>query len=322
MKKRIIAMLLAVLFVLSLGATVYAEGSGKLVLSAKYTGEQAVVTVSVENAEGLTNGVLTASYNAQELELVSAKASDASAVASINTKTAGEVRMAWVGSKLTAEQTLMLTLEFSVKSENGSVVTASVSDAPMEIADGTVELLPYNPFVDIDGHWAEDDILAAYHKGLFLGISATEFVPEREMNRAMFVTTLYRLEGCPKVDISKLMFEDVPEDSYCTAAIVWAVEAGVTNGTGETTFEPWRSISREEIVTMLYRHAQYKGEDVTASGDLSAFPDVQDISTWATASMQWAVGEGLLIGYPDGTVRPLATATRAQAAAMLCRYAQ
>lgn len=322
MKKRIIAMLLAIALLLSFGATAYAaESSGKLVLSAKYSGEKAVVNISIENADGLTNGVLTASYNAEELELLSAKASDASAVASINAETAGEVTMAWVGSKLTEEKTLMLTLEFSVKSESGSVVRASAGDVSVNIADGSVTILPYNPFADIEDHWAKDNILLAYHNGLFMGVSATEFAPDREVTRAMFVTVLYRLEGCPEVDNDGLTFEDVPEDAYYTSAVLWAVNAGVTNGKSETAFDPWASITRQEIVAMLYRLAQYKGEDVTASADLSVFYDAQDIGAWATGSMAWAVGEELLLGYPDGTVRPLDTATRAQAASLLCRYA-
>lgn len=327
MKKRMIALLLAMLMILGLGTVaVSAEESAQLVLSAQYSGSHAIVEVAIENAADLTDGKLEAVYNAEELVLVSARASDASAVASVNTKTAGTVTMAWVGSKLTDEKTLMLTLEFSVKAKASATVSVSAPEAnasgtALTVASASVTVPPYNPFVDIDGHWAEDEILLAYHAGLFKGMTDTEFVPDIEINRAMFVTVLYRLDGAPETDIDELVFEDVPAAAFCAPAVVWATQIGVTNGTSATTFDPWENITRQEMITMLYRYARYKGEDVSAAADMSSFTDAQDAGTWAADAMQWAVAEGLIIGYPDSTIRPFATATRAQAAALLCRFA-
>ena len=159
----------------------------------------------------------------------------------------------------------------------------------------------------------KEEILAAYYEGLFTGVTETTFAPDLDITRAMFVTVLYRMEGEPAVDSSKLSFTDVGEKMYYAAAVVWATEAGVTKGTTATTFSPEDKITRQELVTMLYRYAQHKGDNVAASKDL--------IAPWAEPAMSWALAEGLVNGYEDGSVRPAASATRAQTAAILCRYA-
>ena len=327
MKQRILAMLLAVLLVLGTVGTVSAAEDAQLSLTASTSGSEVTVEAAISNAAGVTDGLLTVDYDAENLTLVSAYASDACAVASVNCDAAGKVTLAWVGSELTEEGTVMLTLVLTVKDAGKDAklsadasVNASGTAVEVAAAELTVEAKT-NPFVDIDGHWAEEEILNAYYAGLFTGMTETEFGPEVNITRAMFVTVLYRMEGEPAADTGALVFTDVSADMYYAEAVVWATESGVTNGTSATTFTPDKNISRQEMVTMLYRYAQYTGRDVSASAELSSFTDAADISDWATAAMSWAVAEKLLNGYPDGTVLPNATATRAQTAAVLCRYA-
>lgn len=67
--------------------------------------------------------------------------------------------------------------------------------------EGDTVSLEYNPFQDIENHWAKEEILKAYHGGLFQGVTGTKFVPEGKMDRAMFVTVLYRFAGSPAVRV-------------------------------------------------------------------------------------------------------------------------
>ena len=146
------------------------------------------------------------------------------------------------------------------------------------------------------------------------------FAPEGTMDRAMCVTALYRLEGCPDVESAKTVFTDVKEGRYYTDAVAWAVKLGVTNGMSDTSFAPHRAISRQEMVTMLYRYAKAQGQEVAGADDLSAYGDAASVSGCAKDAVAWAVATGILNGYPGNHLLPGGEATRGQAAAIFNRY--
>ena len=137
------------------------------------------------------------------------------------------------------------------------------------------------------------------------------------MTRAMFAAVLYRLEGAPAAGTEN-PFGDVPEDAWYRDAVVWAAGAGIVYGTGDG-FDPAGAITREQIAVMLCRYAAYLGMDVSASDELSSFPDGDDASSWAKDAMSWAVKNGLVQGRDDGTLDPAGTATRAEVATLLQR---
>ena len=100
----------------------------------------------------------------------------------------------------------------------------------------------------------------------------------------------------------------------------WAASVGVVNGMGDGTFQPNAAITREQMAAILRNYAEYKGLDVTATGDLANYTDAASVSDWAKESVTWAVGENLISGVTDDTLAPQACATRAQVAAILQRY--
>lgn len=335
MKRRILAMLLTLVMVFAMATCAFATESGtdaSAALSLEVTpGEDsAVVSVYLQGCNGVTNGRFSVSYDADAMTLVSAETSDAYAMSSVNDQTAGTVSLAWVNSQLTADKTLMLTLTFQVDPTLMEDVTftaqneqAYAGSTAVEVADGSAVLafVPENPFVDIAGHWAEDEIILAYNAGLVKGVTDTEFVPDASLTRSMFVTILYRMAGEPEVEGGELSFTDLRVGAYYEDAVEWAVEVGVAKGLSSTEFAPNKSITRQEMMTMLYRYAKLvDGQDVSAAADLSVFADGSATAGWAKAAMQWALAQGLVKGYPDGTLLPKATATRAQSAAILCRY--
>ncbi|MTR30842.1 hypothetical protein GMD62_00590 [Pseudoflavonifractor sp. BIOML-A14] len=176
----------------------------------------------------------------------------------------------------------------------------------------------WNPFTDVkEGAWYYDSVKYVYEHGLMNGTSKTTFSPDLSTTRGMIVTILWRLEKEPESG-ADMAFGDVKAGSYYFDAIRWAVEHQIVKGFTATTFGPDNTITRQELAAILYRYAQYKGMDVSASDDLVAFTDRPD--AWAENAVKWAVGAGVISGKGGGILDPKGQATRAQVAAMLMRF--
>ena len=119
-----------------------------------------------------------------------------------------------------------------------------------------------------------------------------------------------------KAPVSTLPFTDVAADAWYADAVNWAAAKGIVNGYGDGTFGPEDAITREQMAVLLYNYARFKGEDMTASADLSGFTDGDQVSDWAEYAMKWAVAEGLMNG-SNNALNPLGTASRAEAAQVL-----
>ena len=184
----------------------------------------------------------------------------------------------------------------------------------------TEEPAPTMPFTDVkEGDWFYEEVLYAYENGLMNGVGDNRFAPNSATTRGMLVTILYRLEGEPAVT-GEADFDDVG-DTWYTDAVIWAAANDIVNGIGDNQFGPENTLTREQLVTMLYRYAQNKGYDVTASADLSGYPDAGQIQSWAQEAMTWAVAEGIVEGM-DGNLNPAGSATRAQIATILMRFCE
>ena len=178
------------------------------------------------------------------------------------------------------------------------------------------------PFTDvIESDWFFENVKYAYENGLFNGISETEFGPQIEMNRAMLVTVLYRAEGEPAVNKS-IPFADVDINAYYSNAVIWAQQNGIVNGVTENEFAPDDNITREQVAAILFRYAEYKGYDVSVGKDTNilSYTDAESVSEYAIASVQYAVGAGLMKGKSNTTLNPQDNATRAEIAAILQRF--
>ena len=167
--------------------------------------------------------------------------------------------------------------------------------------------------------WSYSAVMYVTEKGYMKGVTADRFDPSGSMTRGMFVTVLYRKEGSPDVEF-RPDFTDVKSGKYYSKAVIWAKDRGIVSGVTDTTFDPNGSITREQLATVLYRYAEGMGYDVSASVDLSGFPDAGDIQDYAMEALSWAVAEGLLQGFEDDSLQPGGTATRAQIATILMRF--
>ena len=191
---------------------------------------------------------------------------------------------------------------------NGQVtVTVTFAETPL-------------PFTDVtEGDWFYDAVRYAYETGLMDGVGDGQFAPNATTNRAMVVTILYRLAGEPAV-AGQSDFTDVADGLWYTDAVLWAAQKGIVNGISATEFAPAGDLTREQLATILFRYAESMDYDVSASADLSGFPDADQIQSYATEALSWAVAEGLLQGFEDDSLQPGGTATRAQIAAILMRF--
>ena len=199
-----------------------------------------------------------------------------------------------------------VTIPFSHASQYAIVIDTH-SHAAVDVSD---------IFIDVASNaWYKDAVQYAYDQGLMTGVSATEFAPEQTTTRVMIVSILARLEGVTSAQAAG--FADVSDEWYATA-VNWAASAGVVSGTGDGNFSPNAAITREQLAAMLMNYSAWKGEDVSARADLSAYSDQP--STWAEETMSWAVAEGLISGVTNTELQPQGNATRAQVAAILQRF--
>lgn len=197
--------------------------------------------------------------------------------------------------------------------------TTEDTDKEEDKDDETTETTKLN-FTDVkETDWFFKGVEYVVDKDVMSGVSENQFDPSGKLTRAMLVQMLYNMESRPACDAENA-FMDVPVGQWYTDAVIWANDAKIVSGMGEGLFAPNMEITREQMVAMLYNYAKYKGYDVTASADLSAFADTASVSAWAQPAMQWAVAEGYISGMGDSQLAPQGTATRAEIASVIMRF--
>lgn len=178
------------------------------------------------------------------------------------------------------------------------------------------------PYQDVQqGDWYYSAVSFAYYNGLMNGVADMLFDPNGTMTRAMLVTVLWRLDGGSADGTSP--YTDVPEGTWYTDGVIWATENGIVNGVGNGKFDPNGTVTREQIATILYRYAAYRGVDVSDRASLDLFTDAGAVSDYARAPMQWAVQTKLISGRLDHKqlyLAPQSGGTRAEVATILMRF--
>ena len=152
-------------------------------------------------------------------------------------------------------------------------------------------------------HWAADAIEKVVEKGLFKGVEADKFAPSADITREQIMTVLARAAGADT------------EGDALAKGMAWAKENGISDGTNGKG-----KVTREQLVTMLYRVAVKNGMDVTVSGAALDFADAASISAFAQEAMQWAIENGIINGMSETTLAPQGPATRAQIAIIMVRF--
>ncbi len=220
--------------------------------------------------------------------------------------------------------------------ESGKPVVLDSNKKPLEVVDngdGTFSFkMPLGgavvetKFTKIDyfddvneGDWFDEASWYCAAHGLLMGTGHRQFDGHLGTDRAMLVTVLYRLAN--STDELESIFDDVESGKWYSDAVGWAAHNKIVEGYGNGKFGPNDALTREQMVSVLYRYSIFMKYDTGKLNNLDAFTDADAISDWALDSMKWAVGNGIVEGIGNGLVSPETGATRAQFAAMMQRYA-
>ncbi len=193
---------------------------------------------------------------------------------------------------------------------SGNVTVKAVLKGDDKLPD---DKLPFTDLTeDMDCY---DDVQYVFEKGIMIGVSNTSFGPELSLTREMIVTILYRMEGKPAVEYAGV-FSDVPAGQWYSDSVEWAASVGIVLGYGDGTYGINDDVTREQLATILYRYAKYKGYDVSVgeNTNILSYDDALDTSEWAMAAVQWACGTDALNSGKTGEIRPTEPATRGEIA--------
>ena len=185
-------------------------------------------------------------------------------------------------------------------------------------------------FTDVSASdWYKEYVDFVASNGYMIGTSETTFEPQTNLTRAMFATILARYDKANVDDSKATIFNDVPVDQWYTGSIGWANEKEIVKGYGDGNFGTNDSITRQDLSLMIVRYIRFyeKEHNVTIkthggewNGDIT-FTDENEIrqDEETPAAIKALVNYGVLLGYPDGTVKPTQNITRAETAAIIKR---
>ena len=205
-----------------------------------------------------------------------------------------------------------MSLALAVSSVGGAL---AANAAPVEENTAVVENVCTGlPFTDVHVYdWFYGAVKFTTDRGIFKGVSETEFAPHLKLTRGMMVQTLYAMAGKPEVK-NDIKFDDVKADDWYADAVAWAAENEIAIGYGNGCFGPQDNITRAQLAVMVWGYA---GKAAAEGQGLAGFVDAEDVAAWAKDAINWAVENDLLDGVGGHILAPNATATRAEAAVVL-----
>ena len=205
--------------------------------------------------------------------------------------------------------------ELKLTDKGNGKYTFTMPASKVEVNATFVKEVETSPFSDVStSAYYYEAVKWAQEKGITGGIGNGLFGPNQPCTRAQIVTFLWRAAGSPEPK-SMSSFSDVSADSYYAKAVAWAVENGITTGTGDGKFSPDATCTRAQSVTFLFRAI---GKLVDSKAE---FSDVLTDSYYANA-VAWAVENGVTNGIGDGLFGPDNSCTRAQIVTFLFRAYQ
>ena len=197
--------------------------------------------------------------------------------------------------------------------------SSTTTDTTTDTTTGTSYV---EPFTDVStAKWYAEAVKYVYDNNIMDGTSDTTFGPNLKFTRAMVAQVIYAMEGKP-TDLGDVRFDDVPQEKWYFAAISWAGSKGIVSGYGNDKFGPNDNVTRQQMIAILYKYAEYIGADTSGRAEITTYSDYSKISAYAQESISWAVAEGIITGRTDGSIDPNGTATRAEVAQMLKNFNQ
>lgn len=204
---------------------------------------------------------------------------------------------------------ILVLLYVRLTDKSGIITEKSTSDSNMTL------------YSDVQtGDWYYEDVKYASEKGLMNGTGDGLFSPYEETTRGMIVTILWRLDGEQKE--SGASFGDVDDDAYYHDAVVWAAGHDIVTGYDVDTFGPDDAATREQMMSIIYRYAEYKGYDISQRASLDDYSDKETISGYAVEAVQWCCFNDIISGTSEDQISPHDFVQRCQVAAILHRFCE
>ena len=188
----------------------------------------------------------------------------------------------------------------------------------------TVNAKDVSDFTDVhENDWYYATVKDVAEKKLMTGLNETTFGPSELLARGQFACVLYRMEGSPEISYETI-YPDVADGQFYSDAITWANKSGTITGYENGLYGVADNITREQLVTIMYRYAKASGrENVSEKADLSGYPDSNKVTAFAKEAMQWAVATGVIKGDGvTGELQPQGNVSRAVCATIISRYAE
>lgn len=211
-----------------------------------------------------------------------------------------------------------------VKSNGGGGSSAGgifseVKKETEEKKDNPVVVPEKKGFIDISGHWAEDVIKKMFDKGIVNGVDEKHFSPNSTVTRAQFASMINNLLALENTD-SKIEFTDVDSSAWYYNPISLVTRAGFMSGYNNS-FRPNDNITREEMCVVTLNIVKQKGKYQEAQKG-AEFTDYDAISDWAKQAVDFASGNGIIMGRDNGEFQPKSNATRAESLVILDRLSK
>ena len=328
-KKWLVLLLTIVMLVGTMATPAMAEESwASLELNVTPAGEGGILQADILTWEGqnIADGKLVLTYDPAVLTYVGTEPGSAwvnaeDVTLSVN-DAEGKLILAFASAEAAQKEGVLFRIRFSGYVRDTAIEltrnASYITGCKVPAIGG--EFCPSDRFNDLTGLTAEGHTAVDYMVGMgyMNGMSGSKFGPHVKLNRAMMVTILYRIAGNPAVSGTH-NFVDVPAGQFYTNAVIWASENGITTGLDATHFAPGKNLTRQELVTFLYRFAGVMGYDRTATTDLSGYTDADKVQPYAVEAFQWAVAAGVIKGTSETTLSPMASTSRAQVSLMVYR---
>lgn len=329
MRKKLTALLLACLLLVGMVLPVSAAETPVLYGTVEAMGGTVTVTIRLKGGADVGSGAFSLSY---DTSLTLEKAEKGYSRSAVNTKQPGKIQCNWVGTVGEKDQTV-LTLTFTKAAKKDYVFhvtgakvagkeynSTQIKDFDLKLQGGST--CPAEAYKDVDlDSWYHDAVDYVLENNLMVGTSATTFAPNVPLTRAMVVTIMGRAAGIKAADYTGTSFKDVEEGDWYAPYVQWGSKQGLVAGYADGTFKPNQNVTREEMVSLLYRFWMSQGHVYKTNTDvLKGFKDADMVASWSESAMCWAVENGVVSGVGGGKLNPKGQATRAQFARIMMVY--
>lgn len=195
------------------------------------------------------------------------------------------------------------------------------TDSSLNIAETSSDNSNVTLYADVnEDDWFFNDVKYVSENNLMNGTASGIFSPYEETTRGMIVTILWRLDG--ESSETGISFSDVGDDAYYHDAVVWASNHKIVNGYNETTFGADDAATREQMISIIYRYAEYKNYDVSQNVSLDMYKDADSVSDYALDAIKWGCSNKIISGTSDDQLSPGDLVQRCQVAAILHRFCE